>query len=81
MAEETTDHEAAVAEKIAELPAYRDVASRLHEIIMRSAPHLKPRLWYGMPGYAHAKSKPVICFFRVDADDYACPSGSPRRPT
>lgn len=70
MAEKRIDDEAAVDAKIAELPAYRDVAARLHEIIMRSAPHLKPRLWYGMPGYAPAKSKPVICFFRVDADDY-----------
>lgn len=64
------DDETAVQEKIAGLPAFRDVAARLHEIITESAPELKPRLWYGMPGYAKAKSKPVICFFRVDADDY-----------
>lgn len=70
MADTRTDGETAVKDKIAELPAFRDVAARLHEIIMTSAPHLQPRLWYGMPGYAHAKSKPVICFFRVDADDY-----------
>ena len=70
MADNKTDDEAAVEEKIAELKAFRDVAGRLHEIIMRSAPDLKPRLWYGMPGYAKAKSKPVICFFRVDDDDY-----------
>ena len=37
---------------------------------MRSAPDLKPRLWYGMPGYAKAKNSPVICFFRVDDHDY-----------
>lgn len=64
------DGEAAVRAKIAELPAYREVAARLHEIVMAAAPHLEPRLWYGMPGYAKAKSSPVICFFRVDADDY-----------
>jgi hypothetical protein len=69
----TTDRDsdtAAVTDKIGELPAFRDVAARLHEIITEAAPHLKPRLWYGMPGYAKAKSSPVLCFFRVDADDY-----------
>ena len=62
--------EAAVEAKIAELPAFREVAARLHEVIREAAPELVPRLWYGMPGYAKTKSGPVICFFRVDADDY-----------
>ena len=66
---ESTDEEAVVA-KIKDLPAYNDIAARIHEVITEAAPDLKPRLWYGMPGYAHAKSKPVILFFRVDADDY-----------
>jgi hypothetical protein len=70
MAKQQADGEAAVLEKIASLPAYRDVAARLHEIIVRAAPDLVPRLWYGMPGYAKAKSAPVICFFRVDGPDY-----------
>lgn len=65
-----TDGETAVKDKIAELKAYRDVAKRLHEVIMAAAPELAPRLWYGMPGYAKAKSSPVLCFFRVDDDDY-----------
>jgi len=60
----------AVTDKIAQLPAFRDVAARLHEVITAAAPDLEPRLWYGMPGYARSKSSPVICFFRVDADDY-----------
>jgi hypothetical protein len=60
----------AVTAKIAELPAFRDIAARLHEIVMATAPDLKPRLWYGMPGYAKTNSGPVLCFFRVDADDY-----------
>lgn len=64
------DDDRAVRTKIAQLPAFNDVATRLHEIVMQVAPDLKPRLWYGMPGYAPAKSKPVIVFFRVDADDY-----------
>ena len=62
--------EEAVREKIASLPAFVDIATRLHEIIVDAAPHLAPRLWYGMPGYAHAASKPVIVFFRVDDDQY-----------
>lgn len=70
MAQEKSDDEAAVLAKLAELQPFQDIAARLHEIIMRSAPDLKPRLWYGMPGYAKAKSSPVICFFRVDDDDY-----------
>lgn len=55
-------------EKIAAMEPFQDMAARLHEVIMKSAPHLKPRLWYGMPGYAKSKTSPVICFFR--ADDY-----------
>lgn len=66
----TTDDDAAVRDKIASLPAFRDVAARLHEVITEAAPHLAPRLWYGMPGYARAKSKPVLCFFRVDDDRF-----------
>ena len=61
------DDEAAVLEKIAAMPdAYRTMAQRMHEIIMKSSPELKPRVWYGMPGYAKSKTTPVICFFRVD---------------
>lgn len=70
MATTTTADETAVAKKIAELPAFQDVAARLHEVIMASGADLQPRLWYGMPGYAKAKSKPVLCFFRVDDDQY-----------
>lgn len=70
MAAKESSDETAVAEKIAALPAFSDVARRLHDVILRSAPELRPRLWYGMPGYAKATSKPVICFFRVDDDDY-----------
>jgi len=70
MASKQVDGESAVREKIAALPAFQDVATRLHDVIMRSAPELQPRLWYGMPGYATAKSSPVICFFRVDGEDF-----------
>lgn len=70
MADEKITDEQAVADKIAGLTAFREVAARLHEVITDAVPDLKPRLWYGMPGYAKSKSGPVICFFRVDADDY-----------
>jgi hypothetical protein len=60
--------ETAVHEKIATLPGFRDLAARLHEVIMAAAPELTPRLWYGMPGYARSAKSPVLCFFRVDDD-------------
>lgn len=62
--------ETAVRDKIANLPAFRDVAMRLHDVILAAAPELKPRLWYGMPGYAMSPKSPVLCFFRVDDDRY-----------
>ncbi|MEZ4640719.1 MAG: DUF1801 domain-containing protein [Caldilineaceae bacterium] len=59
------DDEAAVKEKIAAMrEPYNQIGERLHEIILAADPALKPRVWYGMPGYA--KSGPVLCFFRVD---------------
>lgn len=45
---------------------FRDLGHRIHELILHSNPDLKPRIWYGMPGYALAASKPVLVFFRVD---------------
>lgn len=57
--------EAAVLEKIAAMPdTYRAMGERLHALIMRSAPGLEPKTWYGMPGYA--KDGKVVCFFRAD---------------
>ncbi len=59
------DDEAAVLEKIAAMRApYRAMGERIHTLILRTEPALKPRVWYGMPGYA--KDGPVLCFFRVD---------------
>jgi hypothetical protein len=57
--------ETSVLPKIAAMPApYRALGERLHAVILRSAPALKPTLWYGMPAYA--KDGKVICFFRAD---------------
>ncbi len=58
--------EAAVLDKIADLGPFEELAGRLHHAILRGAPDLQPRLWYGMPGYAKSKKSPVVCFFRVD---------------
>jgi hypothetical protein len=59
------DGETAVLAKIAALPAhYRTLGERLHALIVRAAPALRPTLWYGMPAYA--KDGTVICFFRAD---------------
>lgn len=58
------DGEAAVLEKIAAMPAsYRAMGERLHALILRNAPALQPKVWYGMPAYA--KDGKVVCFFRA----------------
>jgi uncharacterized protein YdhG (YjbR/CyaY superfamily) len=60
------DAEAEVLAKIAEMPkADRDMAQRIHEIVMAAAPSLKPRTWYGMPAYS--KDGKLICFFTAAA--------------
>ena len=63
------DNLAAVLEKIPQMFGEdAAVGLRLHDIIMAANPALKPRLWYGMPGYARGRSKPVLVFIR--RDDY-----------
>lgn len=57
----------AVRAKIAEWPEpFVTIGTRLHETIITAGPKLKPRIWYGMPGYALARSAPVLVFFRLD---------------
>ena len=59
------DGEAAVLAKIAAMPLpYRAMGERLHALILRSAPELESKVWYGMPGYA--KDGKTVCFFRAD---------------
>lgn len=38
------------------------MAMRFHGIVEKTAPELKPRLWYGMPAYA--KDGKVLCFYQ-----------------
>ncbi len=58
------DGESDLLAKIAELAEPdRVMATRLHEIIVASAPSLLPKTWYGMPAYANADGK-IVCFFQ-----------------
>ncbi|WP_370326064.1 iron chaperone [Euzebya sp.] len=53
----------AVLDAIAEMPdADRVIAERLHALVIRVAPDLLPRTWYGMPAYARGKE--ILCFFQ-----------------
>lgn len=66
-AKKEADNLAAVLDKIPQMFGEQAaVGMRLHEIIMSAAPQLKPRLWYGMPGYAKSGTKPVLIFVRMD---------------
>ncbi|MYW64625.1 hypothetical protein GTY65_11180 [Streptomyces sp. SID8379] len=57
------DPEPEVLAKIAEMQdADRVLAERIHALVKEHAPHLTPRLWYGMPAYA--KDGKVFCFFQ-----------------
>jgi uncharacterized protein YdhG (YjbR/CyaY superfamily) len=61
------DKKAAEAElclaKIAEMPQPdRGLAERIHAIVVREAPHLDAKTWYGMPAYAHTGK--VVLFFK-----------------
>jgi len=44
-------------------PADRAIGKRVHEIVMKAAPDLTPKTWYGMPAYANKGGK-VVVFFR-----------------
>ena len=58
------DTEGELLATIADMPkADRDIAERLHAVIMASAPELKPKLWYGSPAYARGKD--IVCFFQA----------------
>jgi uncharacterized protein YdhG (YjbR/CyaY superfamily) len=57
------DGEKDVLAKIAEMPdADREMAERIHALVMATAADLSPRTWYGMPAYT--KDGKVVCFFQ-----------------
>ena len=56
--------ESSVLAKIAEMSASdRKMGEKIHALVMRAAPTLSPRLWYGMPAYS--KDGKVLCFFQA----------------
>ncbi|MFC7624378.1 iron chaperone [Microlunatus sp. GCM10028923] len=62
-AEKAAAAEAAVVEKIAELPdGDRQLAEQVHALVKAAAPELAPKLWYGMPAYT--KDGKNLCFFQ-----------------
>ena len=53
----------ALLEAIAKMaPGDRGVAERVHATVTAAAPELSPKTWYGMPAYANADGKIVVCF-------------------
>lgn len=57
------DGEADLLAKIAEMgQPYRDMAERIHAIVMENGPDLEPKTWYGQPAWA--KGGKVVCFFQ-----------------
>jgi len=43
----------------------RAIATRIHELVLKVAPELVAKTWYGMPAYATpGKEGKVICFFQ-----------------
>jgi len=58
-----TAGEEAVLEKIAAMPdGEREMAERIHALVLKAAPELTPRTWYGMPAWAQGDK--VVCFFQ-----------------
>lgn len=58
------DNLQATLDAIAAMPDEdRLIAERVHATVLRVAPHLLPRTWYGMPAYADGKD--VVCFFQA----------------
>lgn len=58
------DGEAELLARIAEMDdSDRQLAEKIHAIVMASAPELKPKTWYGMPAWANGEGK-VVCFFQ-----------------
>jgi uncharacterized protein YdhG (YjbR/CyaY superfamily) len=43
-------------------PEERAIAEWLHALVLRHAPDLAPKTWYGFPAYADAEGKPVVFF-------------------
>jgi Domain of unknown function (DU1801). len=63
-ADKAAEAEREVVEKIGSMQEPdRVMAERVHAIVKANAPHLAPKLWYGMPAYA--LDGKVVCFFQA----------------
>ena len=52
-----------LAAKLAELQGTdKQLAEKLHELVTKHAPDLKPTTWYGMPAWAGSNGKAVLFF-------------------
>jgi hypothetical protein len=68
--EKAVADEAAMEAKIAEMSQPdRSMAEGLHAIVTDAAPELRPKLYYGQPGWA--KAGKVVVFFRSGLGDKA----------
>ncbi|MGC4174578.1 hypothetical protein [Demequina sp.] len=57
---------AAVADAIAAMPASeRELAQKVHDLVLAAAPMLAPATWYGMPAYK--RDGKVVVFFKPAA--------------
>jgi uncharacterized protein YdhG (YjbR/CyaY superfamily) len=43
-------------------PNDKKLAKKIHELVTKHAPELKPKTWYGMPAYANKEGKTLIFF-------------------
>jgi uncharacterized protein YdhG (YjbR/CyaY superfamily) len=74
-----------VLAKIAEMSDFdRAMAERVHATVMKAAPGLAPRTWYGMPAYAKDGKSRVLLSGRGEVqgalrDDRLQRQGEPRR--
>ena len=65
-ADKAAEAERDLLAKIAEMgDSDRIMAERVHAVVTAAAPHLAPKLWYGMPAYA--LDGKVVCFFQSAA--------------
>lgn len=43
-------------------PNDQKLAKKIHQLVTKHAPELKPKTWYGMPSYANKEGKALIFF-------------------
>lgn len=67
MSKNRAEGEKALLAKVKEMPEPdRSMAKKIHQIVIKNAPKLMPKTWYGMPAYANKAGK-VVCFFQSAA--------------